>query len=109
MNSVVVIGRVGHDPELKFFESGKSRASFSVAANRWDPKTQSEVTDWFNVDVWDRTAQFVGDYVKKGTLVAIEGRIASSKWKDQTGEERERFLIVANNVRLPGSRKDDGQ
>lgn len=89
MNSVVVIGRVGQDPELKFFESGKSRASFSVAANRWDPKTQSEVTDWFNVDVWDRTAQFVGDYVKKVRLwlLKVVSHLANGKTKQAKKEK----------------------
>ncbi|MGN1125050.1 MAG: single-stranded DNA-binding protein [Candidatus Gastranaerophilaceae bacterium] len=109
MNTVVLIGRAGQDAEIKYFESGKIKTSFSLAANRWDSKTQSEITDWFNVDVWDKTAEFAGEYVKKGTLVAVEGRIATNKWKDVSGEERERFLIIANNLRLPGSKKDDGQ
>lgn len=109
MNSVVIVGRAGQDASenLKYYESGKVKTTFSVASGRWDSKTKAEVTDWFNVDVWDKQAEFAGEYVKKGRLVAVEGRIALNKWKDVSGEERERFLIVANNIRLLGSKKDE--
>lgn len=107
MNSVVVVGRAGQDADMKYFESGKVRTNFSLAVGRWDSKTKSEVTDWFNIDVWDKQAEFAGEYVKKGRMVAVEGRIAVNKWTDQTGEEKERFLIVASNIRLLGSKKDE--
>ena len=106
MNSVVVVGRAGQDAEIKYFESGKIRTTFSLAVNRWDSKTKAEVTDWFNIEVWDKQAEFAGEYIKKGRLVVVDGRIQSNKWKDASGEERERYLIVANNVRLLGSKKD---
>ncbi len=106
MNSAVIVGRAGQDAEIKYFESGKIRTTFSLAVNRWDSKTKSEVTDWFNIDVWDKQAEFAGEYIKKGRLVAVDGRIQTNKWKDASGEERERFLIVANNVRLLGSKRD---
>ena len=107
MNSVVIVGRADQDSDIKYFESGKVRTNFSLAVNRWDSKTKSEVTDWFNVDVWDKQAEFAGEYVKKGRMVAVEGRIAINKWKDQSGEEKERFLVVANNIRLLGSKRDE--
>ena len=109
MNTVVVVGRVGRDASENFnaYDSGKTKASFSVAVNRWDTKTKSEVTDWFNIDVWDKQAEFAGEYVKKGRLVAVDGRISINKWKDASGEERERYLVIANNIRLLGSKKDE--
>ena len=106
MNTVVLVGRVGRDAEVRYFESGKVKANFSIAVNRWDAKTKSEVADWFNIDVWDKQAEFAGEYVKKGREVAVDGRISISKWTDQTGEEKERFLVVANDIRLLGSRRD---
>lgn len=106
MNSTVIVGRAGQDAEIKYFESGKIRTTFSLAVNRWDSKTKSEVTDWFNIDVWDKQAEFAGEYIKKGRLVAVDGRIQTNKWKDASGEDRERFLVVANNVRLLGSKRD---
>ena len=106
MNTATIIGRAGQDAEIKYFESGKVKTTFSLAVNRYDAKTKTEVPDWFNVEVWDKQAEFAGEYLKKGREVAVDGRISISKWTDQTGEERERFLIVANQIRLLGSRKD---
>ena len=107
MNTAVIVGRVGRDAEVRYFDSVKVKANFSVAVNRWDAKTKAEVADWFNIDVWDKQAEFAGEYVKKGIQVAIDGRIAQNKWVDKaTGEDKENFLIIANSIRLLGSKKD---
>lgn len=107
MNTVVLVGRVGRDAEIRYFETGKVKANFSIAVNRWDSKTKSEITDWFNIDVWDKQAEFAGEYVKKGVLVAIEGRIAQNKWTDKaTGNDRESFFVVASGIRLLSSKRD---
>ena len=106
MNTATVIGRAGQDAEIRYFESGKVKTTFSLAVSRWDSKTKDNVTDWFNIEVWDKQAEFAGEYVKKGREVAVDGRISISKWTDQTGEEKERFLVVANDIRLLGSRRD---
>ena len=106
MNTATVIGRAGQDAEIRYFESGKVKTTFSLAVNRWDSKTKDNVTDWFNIEVWDKQAEFAGEYVKKGREVAVDGRISISKWTDQTGEEKERFLVVASDIRLLGSRRD---
>lgn len=107
MNTVVLVGRVGRDAEIKYFESGKVKANFSIAVNRWDTKTKSEVTDWFNIDVWDKQAEFAGEYIKKGIQVAIDGRIQQDKWTDKaSGGDRERFLVIANSIILLGSKRD---
>ena len=103
MNSTVLVGRVGRDAEIRYFESGKVKANFSIAVNRWDAKTKSEVADWFNIDVWDK----LGEYVKKGAQVVIDGRIAVNKWTDKaSGNDRENFYILANSIRLLGSKRD---
>ena len=65
VNSVVVVGRVGQNPEMKYFDSGKVKVNFSVAVNRWDSKTKEEITDWFNIEIWDKQAEFAGEWVKK--------------------------------------------
>ena len=109
MNTVTVVGRVGRDASENFtsYESGKTKATFSVAVNRWDSKTKSEVTDWFNIEVWDKQAEFAAEYVKKGRSIAIDGRIANRRWTDKvTGNERETFYIIANEIRLLGSKRD---
>ena len=106
MNTVTVIGRAGQDAEIKYFESGKVKTTFSLAVNRRDAKTKEEVADWFNIEAWDKQAEIAGEYIKKGRQVVVDGRISISKWTDQSGEERERFLVVANNIRLLGSKRD---
>ena len=106
INSVVVVGRAGQDPEMKYFESGKAKTTFSVAVNRWDSKTKAEVTDWFNIELWDKVAETAGTYVKKGRLVALEGRLSASKWTDASGVQRERYLVTATNLRLLSSRNE---
>ncbi len=107
MNSVVVVGRAGQDPEMKYFESGKVKTTFSVAVSRWDSKTKGEVTDWFNVELWDKSAEIAGEYVKKGRLVGIDGRLDSSKWTGPDGVQKERFLIRANTLRLLSGKNDN--
>ena len=93
MNTATIIGRAGQDAEIKYFESGKVKTTFSLAVNRWDRKTNGEVTDWYNIEVWDKQAEFAADYVKKGRLVAIDGVIANNRWVDKT----------TNNESLPKS------
>ena len=107
MNSVVIVGRAGQDPDMKYFESGKVKTSFSLAVSRWDSKQKSEVTDWFNIELWDKAAEIAGEYVKKGRLVAVDGRLASSKWTGADGVQKERFLIRANTLRLLGNKNDN--
>lgn len=107
VNSAVIVGRCGQDPEMKYFESGKVKTTFSVAVNRWSSKTKEEVTDWFNIEVWDKQAEIAGEWLKKGRLVGIEGRLASSKWRGPDGEENERYYINATNIRLMGSKKEE--
>ncbi len=107
VNSIVVVGRAGQDPEMKYFDSGKVKTTFSVAVNRWNSRTKEEATDWFNIEVWDKQAEIAGEWVKKGKMVGIDGKLMSSKWQSPDGETNERFFIRANNIRLMGSKKDE--
>jgi single-strand DNA-binding protein len=105
MNVVYLIGRVGQDPEIKYFESGTVKATFSVAVDRNFSKENRE-TDWFRVEVWGRQAEFVGEWVKKGQLLAVTGQVEVQRWKDQAGNERETPVIKATDIRLEGSKRD---
>lgn len=117
MNSVVIVGRAGKDAEIKDYESGRSRTTFSLAVNRWDTKTSSEVTDWFNAELWDITndlsnsgkksrARAAYENIKKGRMLVIEGRIRANSWLDQSGETRQSYIITVSNYRLLGSKKE---
>ncbi|EKE02145.1 MAG: hypothetical protein ACD_20C00419G0008 [uncultured bacterium] len=105
INSVVLVGRVGQDPEMKYFESGKVKTTFSMAVNRWTK--EGDKTDWFNIELWDKNAEVAGEYVRKGRLVGIEGRLDVSSWTDQEGNKKERFFIRATNLRLLGGKKEE--
>ena len=89
MNSVVIIGRVGREPEIKYFESGKSRTTFSMAVNRRQGK--EDITDWFNIEMWDKQAETAAEWIKKGALISVEGRIRVNQWQGQDGEILERW------------------
>lgn len=107
MNIALIVGRVGQDPDMKYFESGKVKTVFSVATNRWHSKEKKEITDWHNIECWDKTAEIAGEYVKKGKLVEIEGKLKGNKWTDNDGNNREKIVIVANRLKLLGGKKDE--
>lgn len=107
MNTAVLVGRVGRDAEIKYFESGKVKANFSIAVNRWVQKQNQKLLTGLILMCGIKLAEFAGEYVKKGVQVVIDGRIGQNKWTDKaTGNERENFLIIANNIRLLGSKRD---
>jgi single-strand DNA-binding protein len=106
MNTVVLIGRVGQDPLMKYFETGKVKTSFSIAVGRWNSSTKQEVTDWFNIELWDKQAEIAGEYIKKGKLVALEGSAEFSNWTDKEGNPKERYFIKGNLVKPLGGKKD---
>ncbi|MBR6298350.1 MAG: single-stranded DNA-binding protein [Candidatus Gastranaerophilales bacterium] len=107
MNSVVIIGRVGRDPEIKYYESGKSRTTFSMAVNRRQGK--EDVTDWFNIEMWDKQAETAAEWIKKGALISVEGRIRVNQWQGQDGEMNESYLVSATKFNFEGSKRDAQQ
>ena len=105
VNHVVLIGRAGRDPEMRYFESGKVVTTFSLAVNR--PLKDGQ-TDWFDVEIWGKPAEIAGEYVKKGSLIGIEGKVRWDSWLHrETGEPMTRPMVIADNIRLLGSKKDN--
>jgi len=96
MNSVIIIGRLVKDPELRFTASGKSVATFSVAVNRAYSKTNE--ADFFNVVVWGKPAENCANYLSKGKLVGIQGEIQNRSYEAKTGEKRYITEIIASRV-----------
>ncbi len=103
-NQVVLVGRVGKDPEIKYFESGTSIASFSLAVNR---PSKDKKTDWFDIKLWGRQAEIAAEYVRKGSLVGIDGNLDFESWTDNAGELQIKPSILGNNLRLLGSRNSE--
>jgi len=108
INSVVLIGRLTRDPELRTTTSGKNVCDFSIAVQkRSKPADGSPDADFFRVNCWDKTAEFVSNYLHKGRLVAVEGRLQSRKYVAADGTNREVVEIVANNVQGLDRPRDD--
>lgn len=109
VNNVVLVGRLTRDPELRTTNTGKSVCSFSLAVNkRVKPTDGSPDADFFNVVAWGTSADFVANYLTKGRLAAVEGRLQSRKYTASDGSNREVVEIVANNVQGLDRPRDDG-
>lgn len=104
VNRVVIVGRIGKAPESRATQTGKEVASFSVAVKKFGKDAES---DWFSVQCWDKTASYVMQYLGKGRLVAIDGRLSSRKYTAKDGTEREVVEIVADSVQSLDRPKDD--
>lgn len=103
LNKVTLVGRLGKDPELSYTPNGQARAKFSVATDEGyrDKSTGQKVerTEWHNIVAWRHSAEFAGNYLGKGRLVLIEGKLQTRKWQDQnTGQDRFMTEIVADNI-----------
>lgn len=113
VNKVILVGNLGKDPEVKFTPSGMQVAKFSIATNEGykDKSGQwQERTEWHNIVAWARLAEIIGEYVKKGSKVYIEGRLQTSSWDDkETGQKKYKTEIVANELVLLGGRGEGSE
>jgi len=104
LNRAIIVGRVTQDPELRTTPSGQSVCNFSIATNRnWtdsDTKERHEKVEFHNIVAWRRLAEIANQYLTKGALVMVEGRIETRSWDDQGGNKRYRTEIVAENMQL---------
>ncbi len=102
LNRVQLIGRLGKDPESKFTPTGKKVAHFSLAvSNRWKDKSgeTKESTEWVNIEAWGRLGEVCQEYLKKGSLVFLEGRLQTDKYEDK-GETKYYTKIVAQTLQF---------
>jgi single-strand DNA-binding protein len=107
MNVITLAGRAGRDPEMRYFESGSCVANLTLAVNS---VKRDEPPDWFNLQIWGKTAQVAGDYVRKGSQIAVTGRMTTERWTDRTtGEEKSKPVVVVDRLTLLGSRQDAQQ
>ncbi|MCC5635639.1 single-stranded DNA-binding protein [Nostoc sp. CHAB 5844] len=105
INIVHLIGRVGGDPEIKYFESGKVKCRLTLAVNR--RTRNSDEPDWFELEIWGKTAEVAGNYVRKGKQIAVKGSLKFDTWNDrQTGVSRSKPVILVDQLDLLGSKQD---
>jgi single-strand DNA-binding protein len=113
LNKIFLLGRLTRDPESKALPSGQSLASFSIATNRYynDKSNQrQEQTDFHNIVLFGKLAEIASQYLKKGSLALIEGRIQTRSWQDQAGVKKYRTEIIGEKIQLgPKSAEKDFQ
>lgn len=110
LNKVMIIGRLGRDPEMRYTPSGRPVTSFSVATSRtWTSAEgeRREETEWFNVVAWGNLAEICKTHLSKSQQVYVEGRLQTRGWEDETGKKHFRTELVANEMILLGDRRRD--
>jgi single-strand DNA-binding protein len=112
VNKVILVGRLGKDPEMRSTPSGTSIAKFTMATDdRFTDKNgeKQERTEWHNITAWGKLAEICGQYLRKGKLVYIEGSIRTDSWDDkETGQKRYRTEIIANQMQMLDRKGDEG-
>jgi single-strand DNA-binding protein len=112
INKVIIVGRLGNDPEVRYTPSGSAVAKFSVATSEeWKDKTtgeKKERTEWHRITAWGKLGEICGEYLSKGRQVYVEGRLQTSSYDDKEGVKRYSTEIVASDVQFLGSKESGG-
>jgi single-strand DNA-binding protein len=111
INKVILVGRLGKDPEIRSTPGGNTLAKFSLATDeRFTDKSgeKQDRTEWHNIVVWGKLAEICGQYLRKGKLVYLEGSIRTDSWDDkESGQKKYRTEIIANTMKMLDKRGDD--
>ena len=106
VNKVILVGNLGNDPDVKYTADGRAIANISIATTEsWKDKNtgeQNDKTEWHRVVFFNRLAEIVSEYLKKGSQVYVEGKLQTRKWQDQSGQDRYTTEIVANEMQMLG-------
>jgi len=110
LNKVLLIGRLGKDPETRYTSEGSAVCNFSVATSEsWKDKNsgeKKEATEWHRISAFGKLAEICGQYLKSGSLVYVEGKITTRKWKDKEGNDRYSTEIRADQMKMLGGKGD---
>jgi single-strand DNA-binding protein len=112
VNKVIIVGNLGRDPEIRYLPSGDAVANITVATtDRYKDKQtgeNKEITEWHRINFFGRQAEVVGQYLRKGSQVYVEGSLRTRKWTDKDGQEKYSTEIRADNMQMLGSRQGMG-
>ena len=107
VNVVTLVGRVGADPDVKYFESGSVVCNLTLAVRRRSSRGDDK-PDWFNLELWGKNAEVAANYVRKGSLIGVSGALKFDQWQDRaTGASRSKPVIRVDRLDLLGSRRDN--
>lgn len=113
VNKVTLIGRLGQNPEVKFLPNGNAVANVSLATSEeWKDKATGEPqkrTEWHKVTFYNRLAEIVGEYLKKGAQIYVEGKLQTRKWQDKEGVDRYTTEIIAHELQMLGGKSDGSE
>ena len=112
VNKVILVGRLGKDPEVKYTQGGTAVAKFTMATNEvWKDQSgeKQERTEWHNIVAWTRLAEICGQYLTKGSRVYIEGRLQTRSWEDKEGKKRYTTEIRADNMVMLSGKTDEAR
>ena len=112
LNKVILIGRLGRDPEVRYMPNGEAVCNFSVATSEsWKDSNgqKQERSEWHNITMYRKLAEIAGQYLKKGSQVYLEGKIQTRKYEGKDGIERTAYEIIANEMKMLGGGNDRGQ
>jgi single-strand DNA-binding protein len=105
LNVVTLVGRVGIDPDVRYFESGSVKCRLTLAVNRFT--RNRDEPDWFELELWGKTAEVAANYVRKGTQIGVKGSLKVETWNDRaTGANRSKPVIRVDQLELLGSKRD---
>ncbi len=112
VNKVILVGNLGNDPDIRYTAGGAAVANISLATtDSWKDKEsgeQQDRTEWHRIVFFGRLAEIVGEYLRKGSQVYVEGRLQTRKWQDKSGNDRYTTEIVANEMQMLGGRGGSG-
>jgi len=106
INNVFMSGRLGNDPEIKYFESGKKNVKISIGVNKWNKSKESEIVTWFNCVAWGNKAEFIGEYIKKGDMVFVSGSLQKDVYKDENGNQKSNTYILIDEIKTQSKKRD---
>ena len=112
LNKVILIGRLGRDPEVRYMPNGEAVCNFSVATSEsWKDQSgqRQEKTEWHNITMYRKLAEIAGQYLTKGSQVYLEGKIQSRKYQGKDGIERTAYDIIVNEMKMLGGGNDGQQ
>ena len=109
LNTVILMGRLTKDPELKQTPQGVSVVTFSLAVDRSYSKGEEKQADFINIIAWRSTADFVAKYFTKGQLIALRGRLQTRQWQDQSGQKRYATDVIADEVFFAEGKRDNAE
>lgn len=112
VNKVILVGRLGQDPEVRYTQGGTAVANLRIATDEtWKDQSgeRQQRTEWHTVVLWRRLAEISGQYLSKGRLVYIEGKLQTRSWQDREGNKRYSTEVQADNMVMLGGRSEEGQ